>query len=233
MFCVECGKEGEVYDNLCKDCFLKKQKLVEVPQYLDATVCSNCGAIQLANGWVFSPMDKAIEDILGNKIKVSDKVESIQIAHRRTYEDERNISLHISCELRIEDFETKADLESKLRIKRGLCPTCSKQRGRYYEGILQVRAEGRDLSKEELEQVSEVVRTVLAKPSKLAGPFLSKEERVRGGLDFYVSSNSLARILAKEVQSNLGGKVSSSPKIYGKKGGKQVYRVTYLVRLPE
>jgi len=233
MFCVECGKEGKVYYNLCKNCFLKKQKLVEVPQYLDTAVCSYCGAVQLANGWTLVSMDKAIEDILQKKIKVSNRVESLQIQHKPSYENERNISLHISCELRIEDIETRVDLESRLRMKKGICPTCSKQKGRYYEGIVQVRAEGRELSEDELEQVSKIVRTILAKPSKLVGSFLSREERVRGGLDFYVGSNSLARTLAKEIQSNLGGEVSSSRKIYGRKEGKEVYRVTFLIRLPK
>src|SRR2546428_11974 len=61
--------------------------------------------------------------------------------------------------------------------------------------------------------------------------FVSRIEEVHGGLDFYVSANALGKALARDLSESFGGTVSSSPKLYGQKQGREVYRVTSLVRL--
>src|SRR2546428_491997 len=63
------------------------------------------------------------------------------------------------------------------------------------------------------------------------GAFISRIEDVHGGLDFYLSTNALGKTLAREVSESFGGSVSSSPKLFGQKEGREVYRVTSLVRL--
>src|SRR5256712_9174576 len=47
----------------------------------------------------------------------------------------------------------------------------------------------------------------------------------------YLSKNALGKALARELSESLGGIVSSSPKLFGQKQGREVYRVTSLVRL--
>src|SRR3989442_16036147 len=64
-----------------------------------------------------------------------------------------------------------------------------------------------------------------------AGAFVSRIEEVHGGLDFYVSTNALGKSLARELSESFGGDVSSSPKLFGQKPGRDVCRVTSLVRL--
>src|SRR5207302_463181 len=67
--------------------------------------------------------------------------------------------------------------------------------------------------------------------SEGAATFVSRIEEVHGGLDFYVSTNALAKGLARDIAGSFGGIVSASPKLFGQKQGKEVYRVTALVRL--
>src|SRR5207247_7780602 len=45
------------------------------------------------------------------------------------------------------------------------------------------------------------------------------------------STNALGKALARELSESFGGSVSSSPKLFGQKQGREVYRVTSLVRL--
>src|SRR5207245_503199 len=47
----------------------------------------------------------------------------------------------------------------------------------------------------------------------------------------YLSTNALGKALARELSESFGGSVSSSPKLFGQKQGREVYRVTSLVRL--
>jgi nonsense-mediated mRNA decay protein 3 len=65
-----------------------------------------------------------------------------------------------------------------------------------------------------------------------AGEFVSRTEAVHGGLDFYVSTNGLGMRLAKDVADAFGGTIAASPKLFGQREGKEIYRVTTLVRLP-
>jgi nonsense-mediated mRNA decay protein 3 len=62
--------------------------------------------------------------------------------------------------------------------------------------------------------------------------FISKMEPVKGGVDIYLSSHDLGRNIAKELRAKYGGTVGVSPKLFGLKDGKEIYRTTHLVRLP-
>ena len=51
MFCVVCGAEGETYDGLCKECFIKRGKFVDVPDNVDIVLCAHCRAMLVGNHW--------------------------------------------------------------------------------------------------------------------------------------------------------------------------------------
>src|SRR5439155_1434754 len=106
-----------------------------------------------------------------------------------------------------------------------------KQRGRYYEGILQVRGEDRELAPREVRAARTFV-TARIDRSEDSEAFVSRIEEVHGGLDFYVSTNALAKGLARDLAGAFGGTVTASPKLFGQRQGREVYRVTALVRLP-
>src|SRR5438445_288641 len=98
------------------------------------------------------------------------------------------------------------------------------------EGVLQVAADAREVRPAEVR----AVRTFVTARVDRAGDtdsFVSRIEEVHGGLDFYVSANALGKALARDLSESFGGTVSSSPKLYGQKQGREVYRVTSLVRL--
>jgi len=48
----------------------------------------------------------------------------------------------------------------------------------------------------------------------------------------YLSSNTVARTIARELADTFRGTIGSSPKLFGRKKGKDLYRVTYVVRIP-
>src|SRR5881396_864917 len=126
--------------------------------------------------------------------------------------------------------EAIQDFRVRVRIKPSLCDSCQKQRGRYFEGVLQVRGDGRDLTSQEMRAVRTLVSARVDRAGDPAA-FISRIEEVHGGLDFYLSTNALGKTLARELSESFGGSVSSSPKLFGQKQGREVYRVTSLVRL--
>jgi nonsense-mediated mRNA decay protein 3 len=65
--------------------------------------------------------------------------------------------------------------------------------------------------------------------------FISKLDRVvggAGGADVYLSTISSGRVISRELADQYGAEVKDTAKLLTKKEGKDVYRVTYLVRLP-
>lgn len=230
MFCVECGAEGPTYDGLCAKCFSKRHPVVRAPEVLDVSRCSSCASFQFKSGWSKMDPDPAIPRLLRERIPPLAPFERVSFTHVAREEDANNLALTVKALGRYQDLEAVQDFHVRVRIKPALCDTCQKQKSRYFEGILQVRGDGRELTRGEIR----AVRTfVLARVDRDDTPktFISRIEEVHGGLDFYVSTNALGKSLSRELAESFGGTVSTSPKLFGQRQGKEIYRVTSLVRL--
>ncbi len=232
MFCVECGAEGPVYQGVCASCFAKKHPVVEPPAHVDVPRCQRCGAFHVRAGWSRVELDLAIPQLLREQVKTMPPFEHVTFAHLAREEDANNYRLAVKATGRFEDLRQVQEFQVRLRLKPSVCDTCAKQDGRYFEGILQVRADGRDLTPQETRAVRTLVLARVDRGRDEAGDFVSRTEGIHGGLDFYVSTNALGTRLAKEVADAFGGTTSASPKLYGQRQWKDLYRVTTLVRLP-
>jgi NMD protein affecting ribosome stability and mRNA decay len=88
----------------------------------------------------------------------------------------------------------------------------------YYEGILQLR-----------EATDEVVDFVMADIDRQRpkGVFLTKVEKVRGGVDLYLSSKRYISNLGRQLYAMFGGEMKSSAQLYTRdhQSGKDVYRL--------
>jgi nonsense-mediated mRNA decay protein 3 len=125
--------------------------------------------------------------------------------------------------------------EVPVRIKLVACETCSKRAGRYFEATVQVRGSSpRDLSAEEMADCR-----LLAESMAEAGleggerlSFISEIKETRGGLDIVLGSARLGRQLARAIFQRFGGRLEETSKLVGRKDGRDIYRITLLVRLP-
>ncbi|TLZ60451.1 MAG: hypothetical protein E6K13_08260 [Methanobacteriota archaeon] len=233
MFCVECGRDGPTIDGLCASCFRKRNPLLRAPDTIDAVVCSDCGRIEMESGWARVDLDVAIPRILKSRVPVDPRATRVTFTHTARREDDRNLALTVKAAAHVQDLEFVESFHTRLRVKRGLCPTCNRKHSNYYEGILQVRAEERPLTTEERDRLVAFIEAEVARRTgKGEEVFISKIEDVRGGADVYLSSNSTARTIARELADAFHGTVGSSPKLFGQKNGKDLYRVTFLVRIP-
>ena len=232
MFCVECGRDGPTVDGLCTSCFERKHPVIEPPSAVDLPRCQHCGSLRLASGWGRMALEIAIPQVLQDQVAVRPPFRRATFTHVAREEDASNYALTVKAVGRYEGLEIVQDFHTRLRLKPTVCETCQRQDGRYYEGILQVRGAGRELTAKEKREIRTLVQAQADRGREAAGDFVSRTEDVRGGLDFYVSSNALGGRLAKQVASAYGGTIATSPKLYGQRKGKALYRVTTLVRLP-
>lgn len=111
---------------------------------------------------------------------------------------------------------------------------CSREAGGYYEAIIQIRAEQRTFTNDELKTLRSMVETMVKQlqQSGKRGLFITDSDEKRTGLDFFLSEKATAFSIAKKIQEQFGGDFKQSASTAGMKDSKQVYRMTYLVRIP-
>lgn len=234
MYCVECGAKEIFKDGVCKNCYFKTHTFTEGPKILDITVCSHCGSYKYKNTWTTETFDEVLEKIIKQNFKISKMFKNINI-QTKCKEEKHGINCEVSITGFIDDVEVTEKHDLFIRLKKTICNTCSKQFGGYYESIIQIRTAGnRKLTKKELGDIeSFVLNTVEHMYNKgNRGLFVSDYGIEHGGFDFYLSEKNTAYTIAKMLQEKYGGTIKQSSKNIGMKNGKQIYRVTYLVRLP-
>ncbi|HUV25219.1 MAG TPA: NMD3-related protein [Methanomassiliicoccales archaeon] len=234
MFCVECGKEGATYESLCAQCFLSRNRFTEIDEYIDLTRCAHCLEFLIDGRWKrFQSIEDAAAEVAVRSINVrrGSEIKSVEVAVDPL--DSSNFRVSIEMTLQMEDLIKTEHLVTTVRVKGASCPKCSKIKGSYFESILQVRCRDRSLRREEkesiLEQIEDMVERAASENREL---FISKVEELHGGLDVYLSSNNLGRSLSKELAAAYGAETKESSSLIGQKDGREMYRITFLVRLP-
>lgn len=234
MFCVECGREGELIGALCKDCYSKKHAKASLPEHVDVTLCAHCSSMQTDHGWKdVGSVKEAAEAAIENALTVTKDATVNGISVQLVEQDERNMEAEVTAKLTSEGVEMERQLSTIVRLKRGSCTECSKMQGRYYEAILQVRGPGKSLGESEEDEVGRIVKGRAGSMRKSSREvFISKTESVKGGLDFYFSTIPAAKSIARELQDTMCAEYKESSSLWGRRDGKEVYRMTFLIRLP-
>jgi len=121
-----------------------------------------------------------------------------------------------------------------VRIKKTVCDVCSKRFGGYFEAVLQLRAEKRKPSRDELQEIRNTIETFVQNLQErgFRGLFITDVIDEKGGIDFYLSEKGSAHNIAKKIQEIYGGEIKQSSSNAGMKDSRQIFRMTYLVRLP-
>jgi nonsense-mediated mRNA decay protein 3 len=228
-FCVECGRKTEVYKGLCEECLSKKRSFLEIQPFIDLVECHQCGSYKLPGGWREASMEEALRDLVSRSSKLPREVLHHHFNLSYVPEDEKNLQVTVIATLHLDGMSVREERQLKVRVKKGTCPSCSRQRGQYYEAIIQLRAQDRPVREEEMRLAR---RLVQERVRSTEGLFVTREEEVHGGLDVYLSSNEAAKSIVHSLKSSLGGSVSASPKLHTRRQGRNVYRVTYRLRLP-
>ncbi|MCZ7398745.1 MAG: NMD3-related protein [Candidatus Methanoperedens sp.] len=237
LFCPKCGNNADVfYENVCKNCFIKDKKLLECPAVLFAKICPVCGSVYKRGKWSTKEDEsETIIECVKGSLKLDNQVSDLDITLSPKQLDYSRYRVHIDAKAMIKGMPVEIEQDTEVRISWETCDTCSRISGGYFEGIVQVRAEKRIPTKEELGRCKDIAESVSArsqeKGDRLA--FIAKTEELGEGTDFYVGSIKLGKQICRAVIDVFGGKFTESPKLVGQKNGEDLYRITYALRLPE
>jgi nonsense-mediated mRNA decay protein 3 len=234
MFCVECGKEAEIYQNgVCLNCYTKNHTFSTGPDIIDIIKCPHCGSFKYKNKWNSESFNEILIRQIKHDFNISKELKNLKIFTE--CEDEKNrLTCKISINGLIKNIEISEEHLLIIRIKNEVCDVCSKRFGGYHEAIIQIRSYKRKLSSEALEEIKSFVIN-LVKSLQDKGHrdlFISDIGEEHGDLDFYLSNKGLAYTIIKNIQENYGGEIKKSSKNIGLKDSKQMYRITYLIRIP-
>ena len=235
--CPKCGREcDKFFDSVCKDCFFETFKLFELPLVLHVRMCSGCGAYFHRSKWenignLEDVVLKAVENALFIHNEAGDA--EVHLEPREVTPYIYVVRVEVAAIVRGEPIHAEAEIE--VRVQRTACDMCSRESGGYFEAIIQIRAAGRFPTEEERRRCSAIVREAMEsmrkKGDRLA--FISYIQEQKGGLDLYMGSMNASRQVCRLIISELGGNFSESPTLVGMKDGKNLYRITFAVRLPE
>jgi len=236
-FCVKCGRDcEESLDGLCIDCWLDGRRLTELPHHVDLKVCTNCGEFLFGDRWVKKNLEVAVQDAAVDALSVIRDAKVVGVSTSFECQDPYVYVVTVRSDCDVMGYETSDETSTIVRIKNNVCKRCSRQLGSYYEAILQIRTGAKGgLTPEQREESLAFTEDYVERAAQTnKSLFITKMEMVTGGVDVYLSSISLGKNLAKEFSEIYCAETKESPKLVGQTtDGQDMYRLTYLVRLPE
>ena len=235
LFCPKCGKPTE-HEGLCNDCRISNTPWFTCDRRVKSTQCPSCGAIKQVNTWTDTDRERAsfAPDLAKDAVHIHPDVRrpSMVITVEDITQNRSTASITIKGSLYNTPVEGTCSVE--IIWNKEQCDRCNRISGSYYEGIVQVRAEGRLPSTFELQMsagiAQQVEDTLQAGGERLS--FIADMHETREGLDITIGSQHIGMLISQGIIAQLGGRYTTHPKLVGEKNGRQLYRITYSVRLP-
>lgn len=222
---------------VCHNCREKqaqeKEDFLVLPESVTVTVCKFCGAHKHGKRWEEpQPLERSIENELRPTLIPTQGVTIKELTVTPEQHTEKQFPSTISGVFEYRKEEARRDYQLLTVLKYEVCEVCSRKHGNYFEAILQIRRE-RTLSEDQLLELRErVVGQVEREKEKDWHSFVTRVEEKHGGLDFYLSSASLAQKIATQLMGSFGGELKTSSSLVGRREGRNLYRSTYCLRLP-
>ncbi|WP_049928806.1 60S ribosomal export protein NMD3 [Halopiger goleimassiliensis] len=223
---------------LCDACYFEDFDFVDAPDRIQVRVCAQCGAVHRGNRWVDvgaqDYTDVAIEEVseaLGVHVDVADvawQVEPEQV-------DENTIRMHCYFTGVVRGTPVEEQVTVPVKIARQTCTRCGRIAGDYYASIVQIRADGRTPTTEEMDRAKEIANQVVADMEATGdrNAFVTEMGEVDDGLNIKVSTNKIGKKIANKMIQEFGGTVNDAETLVTEdEDGNEVYRVTFAVRLP-
>ena len=235
-FCVKCGKDTEnTINGLCAECFIDGRKLTSLPHHVDVKVCANCGDVGYGERWVTKDLEDAIEEAAVDSLSIIREAKPVSMEVSSSEQEKYTHVVVIDSILDVGGCIAEDTSSTIVRLKNTVCKRCSRHLGNYYEAILQIRAGSKNVSQRVMREAqNRAEETVDSQSVSNRQLFITKTEEVQGGIDIYLSSISLGKAIAKDLSDAYCAETKEAAKLVGQtEDGQGMFRVTYLVRLPD
>jgi nonsense-mediated mRNA decay protein 3 len=234
-FCPKCGKPSEL-EGLCNHCRIGNTPWFECDRRVKSIQCPSCGALKQVNTWTDTHRERA--GLASELAKAAVRFHPDVRKPSMVVKVEDNTLNRSTATIDLKGLLYNTPVEGRCSVEliwhKEQCDRCNRISGSYYEGIVQVRADGRLPSTFELQMSAGIAQQV--EDSLQAGgerlSFIVDTNETREGLDITVGSQHIGTLISQGIIAQLGGRFTTHPKLVGEKNGRQLYRITYSVRLP-
>lgn len=232
-FCLVCGAEPPLFgDRMCEPCTRARTQLATVPENVPWVRCARCGIVEIDGKWEQTTEADIWDELMHRNVGIHERAEDIQLAMEPVKVSDRHTLLHIQIEGVIDELLYQEEHRMRTRMANGVCLTCTRRAGNYFEATVQLRSSGRRLSEEEFTKLRHTLDLVLEKLSDDPMFFITSEGPVTGGYDVVLGSKGLARSWGRHLVDEYGGMVVETNTTVGRKDGVDVTRLTLLYRKP-
>ncbi len=227
-FCPRCGRVTRDF-RLCEECYLAGLEPVRLPGQLVVEVCPRCGSlVSLGRGGEFD-LEGGIIEVVRRELRVPENT-SVEFNLRML--DDRVCLVEVRTETVVGERTLEGFASTRVKIKRTTCVRCSRLAGGYFEAVIQIRGVTRPPTAVEVEECMAFIEGAVGR-SRDENAFITRVVELRGvGVDVYLGSNRVAKQVCRVLAARLKARHRESPKLVGRRKGKNIYRVTHSLRLP-
>ncbi len=234
-FCHKCGKPTETA-GLCTECRIGDTPWFTCDHRATQIFCPSCDAIKQVSTWTDTEKgrDEIGQELAKTAVHFHPDVQKPSVTSSIIHVTVNRSRADLSIKGTLYDKPMEGTCSVEIVWHKEQCDRCNRISGSYYEGNIQVRADGRIPSSFEIQTAASIAQQV--EDSVQAGgerlSFVSDITPTRDGLDVIVGSQHIGLLISKRIVDALGGRYSTHPKLVGEKAGRQLFRITYLVQLP-
>ena len=232
-FCLVCGSPPPLFgERMCESCLRKRVKLAQAPENVPWVRCARCGIVEIQGKWVKLTEEEVWDELIQRNVQFHVDAEDISLGLETRKVSERHTLLHLQLEGVISNLLFQEEHTIRARMANGVCLTCTRRAGNYYEATVQLRSSGRKLSETEYTNLRGTLDVVIESLSDDPMFFVTNEGPVTGGYDVVMGSKGLARAWGRHLTKEYGGQVVETNSTVGRKDGIDVTRLTLLYRKP-
>lgn len=235
-FCPKCGRPSQK-DGVCEHCRQENTQWFSCDPKVRCVHCPTCDALKQGNTWTDTGRERSdiSPDLARSAVHFHPDVKKPRIDIRIEDVTSNRSRAFITIEATLYDNLVRGSCETEIAWQKEQCDRCSRISGNYYEGIVQVRAQNRQPGSYEIQMATaiacDVEESLQNGGERLS--FVSDVHETRDGLDIVVGSQHIGLLIAQKITTELGGRFTTHPKLIGEKNGRQLFRITYSVRLPK
>lgn len=231
--CLQCGIGPGDHENMCETCFRERATPSTLPLVLKMKICTTCNfMVNIDTNQRIIEWKEGIDSLVEEATQVAPGGKLLGVEVDLDIRDDYLIFLNVTAEVMLSDLNFDDPHTSEVRIIYGVCNRCSRKSGNYYEAILQFRGGRRPPTEDELAYVVEYVNDRIEE-SNAENAFITSMGQVHKGLDFTLGDKTIAKDIARELKQHFGAAFSESFSIAGRRDGIDVFRSTFLIRLPD
>jgi nonsense-mediated mRNA decay protein 3 len=236
-FCVLCGRTGlPLANGVCAECEASRRTLVSAQPHASVTLCPTCGAREVGKHWERAGSSALLgSEDLAPFLVPDDEVGIRRVEWQETGSNPMLKNIHGDVHVRFRGLERVVPVDFTARLVHRTCPDCSRRSGHYYTALIQLRGpeEGAKRRAPELRaRLAEIWDATMPSARADWKGHHSWTEKKPEGWDHFFTETLSARNIARLFKDRFGAEVKESASLYGRKDGRDLYRVTFAVRLP-